>query len=68
MCAVQEDSATRQSDTDGMERKRNAKKERDNLMNQEGFDKVKDEFIQCLIYRQMWDSDRRWKTAGEVKK
>ena len=26
------------------------------------------EFIQYLIYRQMWDSDQRWNTAGEVKK
>ena len=26
------------------------------------------EFIQCLIYIHMWDSDRRCKTAGEVKR
>ena len=37
-------------------------------MNREGLDKATDEFIQCLNYRQMRGSDRRWKIAGEVKK
>ena len=68
MCAVQEAPATIQSNTYAVCRYRNSKQDRDNLMNQEGFDKVTDEFIQCLIYRQMWDSDQRWRTAGEVKK
>ena len=67
MCAVQGASATRQSKTNAMYRNHNAKKERDNMMNQEGLEKATYEFIQCLIYRQMWDSDRRWKIPGEVK-
>ena len=66
--AVQEDSATRQSNTDATDRKNNAKQERDKPVKWEGLEKTAYEFIQCLIYRQMWDSDRRWKTAGEVKK
>ena len=37
-------------------------------MKRGGLDKATYEFIQCLIYRKMWDSDRRWKKAGEVKK
>ena len=37
-------------------------------MKREGLEKAADEFIQFLIYRQMLDSDQRWKTAGEVKK
>ena len=43
-------------------------KRRDNMVKQKGLENSTDEFIQCLIYRQMWDSDRRRKTAGEVKK
>ena len=58
MCAVQEAPATRQLNIDAMYRQRNAKQERDNLVKQEGLWKATDEFIQCLIYRQMWDSDR----------
>ena len=27
-----------------------------------------DAFIQCLIYRQVWDFDQRWNSSGEVKK
>ena len=68
ICAVQEAPDTRQTNTDAMDRQRNSKQERDNLVKWEGLEKETDEFIQCLIYRQMWDSDRRWKTAGEVKK
>ena len=38
------------------------------MLKREGLEKATDEFIQYLIYRHMWDSDRRWKTSGEVKK
>ena len=68
MCAVQEAPATRQSNTDAMDRQRNSKKERDKLVKREVLEKAIDECIQCLIYRHMWDSDRLWKTAREVKK
>ena len=67
-CVVQEDPTTRHLNTNYMDRNRNAKKDRDKLVNWEVLEKATDEFIQCLIYRQVWDSDWRWKTAGEVKK
>ena len=67
MCSVQEAPATRQANTDAIEIKRNTKQESDNLVNREGLEKSTDEFIKCLIHRHMWDSDWRWKTAGEVK-
>ena len=51
-----------------MDRQRNSKQYRDDLVKREGLEKATDEFIQCIIYRQMWDSDRRWKIASEVKK
>ena len=38
------------------------------MVKQEELDKATYEFIQCLIYRQIWDSDRCWNTADEVKK
>ena len=68
MCAVQEAPYTRHSNTNTMDRQRNTKQERDKLLKQEGLEKAKYVFIQCLIYRHMWDSDRRRKTDGEVKK
>ena len=51
-----------------MGRHRNAKQERVKMVKQEVLEKATDEFIQYLIYRHMWDFDRRWKTPGEVKK
>ena len=68
MCVVQEAPSTRQPNIDVIFIHRNYKQERDKLVKREGLDKAKNEFIQCLIYIQMWDSDRRWKTTGEVKK
>ena len=68
MCEVQENPAIRQSNTDAMDRHRDPKKERYKMVKREGSEKAKDEFIQCIIYRNMQDSDWRWKTAGEVKK
>ena len=68
MCAVQEAPATRQSKTDSMNVHHNAKQDRDNLEKREGLDKAADEFIQCLIYRQMWYYNKHWKISGEVDK
>ena len=68
MCELQEAPVTRKSNKDAMDRHGNAKQERDKLVKWEGSEKATDEFIQSLIYRQMWDSDWSWKTAGEVEK
>ena len=67
MCVVQEAPAIRQLNTNAMDRQRNSKQDRDNLVKQEGLEKATDAFIQGIIYRHMWDSGRQWKTAGEVK-
>ena len=67
MCVVQEATTTRQLSTDAMDRQHNAKQERDNMVKREVLKKAKDEFIQFIIYRHVWDSDRRGKTSGEVK-
>ena len=64
---VQEYPTIKQSNTDAMDRQRNDKQEREKLVKWEGLEKATYEFIQCVIYRQMWDSDWSWKTAGEVK-
>ena len=68
ICALQEAPDTRKSTTNAMDRQLNTKQERDKLVKREGLDKATDEFIQCIIYIQMWDSDWLWKTDGEVKK
>ena len=38
------------------------------MIKKEGLEKAGNEFIECLIYRRMWDSDRWWKTAAEVRR
>ena len=68
VCAVKEAPAKRHSNTNGMDRHHNSKQERNNLVKREGLEKAAYEFIQCLIYRHMWDSVRRWNTADEVKR
>ena len=65
MCKVKEAPATRQQNTNDMDRQSNDKQDRDNLVKREVLEKATDEFIQCLIYRQLWESDWRSKTAGE---
>ena len=67
MCALQEAPDTRQSNTNDT-KKGLIKQDRNKLVKGEGFEKATYGYIQCLIYRQMWDSDWRWKTSGEVKK
>ena len=68
MCALKEAPDIGQSNTNVMGIQLNSKQDRDNLEKREGLEKATYEFIQFLIYRQMLDSDQRWKTAGEVKK
>ena len=58
ICAVQEDPATRKVNTNAMYRHRDTKQEMDNMVKQEVLENAIYEFIQCLIYVQMWDSDR----------
>ena len=36
-------------------------------MKQEGLDGAQDAYIECIIYHRMWTSERRWKTAVDVK-
>ena len=43
-------------------------KRRDIMAKRKGLERSTDEFIQYLIYRQMWDSDWRRNTADEVRK
>ena len=53
MCAVQEGSTTRQLNTDAMDKQRNSKQERVDLVKREVLEKATDEFIKCIIYRHM---------------
>ena len=44
------------------------KRERDKLVMQEGNEKMTDLMIDLLIYGQMYESDRAWKTVAAVRK
>ena len=68
MCAMEEAPATRESNNNALEKQRESKRERDELVKQGGLEKATNGYIKCLIYREMWGSDRHWKTSTAVKK
>ena len=37
------------------------------MLEEKGIWKATDEYIECLIYHQMWFSERCWKTSAEVR-
>ena len=60
--------AVRKSNSDKQERFEKKKRARDKVLMEEGRAKMTDLMIDRLIYRRMWDSERAWKTIGEVKR
>ena len=67
MTALQFAPDTRQLNNAGLERARETKRQKEELLKQLGLEKATNEYIDCLIYHKMYDSDRCWKTAAEVR-
>ena len=65
MAAMEQAPATRVTSNDALNRQREAKRQRDELVKREELEKA---FIKCLIYHRMYHSDRCWKTAAHVKR
>ena len=53
---------------DALNRQREAKRQRDELVKREGLEKASHAYIECLIYHCMYHSDRCWKTAAHVNR
>ncbi|KAL7546176.1 hypothetical protein ACHAWF_015185 [Thalassiosira exigua] len=66
MMSMEDAPATRQSNNNDLERYRKIRWEKEQLAKQQGLEHAKDEYIEALIYRKMWDSDACWKTVGDV--
>ena len=59
--------ATRESNNHAMELQRETKRMQDQLVKKEGLEKAHGEYIECLVYHRMFNSDRLWNTAKEVR-
>ena len=68
MCAMEMAPATHDNDNRELDRQREAKKAKEELIKAEGLEKASNQYIECLVYHKLWDSDRCWKTAAEVRK
>ena len=68
MYTVEEARATRVSNNDAMEKQREEKHRKAEMVKQGWLEKATDGFIHNLIYRKMWDLDRHWKIAEGVGK
>ena len=64
--AVEDAGATRQSNSDALERQRAIRKQKDELAKQKGLENANDEYMDALIYHAMYDTPVCWKTAQEV--
>ena len=68
MTSVKLAPAIRKSNNNKQTRFEEKKRERDKLVMQEGNDKMTDLMIDRLIYQQMYELDRAWKTSAAVIK
>ena len=68
MCAMEMAPETREKNNYEMERQREAKREKEELIKELGLEKASVLYIECLIYHQLWLSDRCWKTPAQVRK
>ena len=60
--------ATRDSNNHDLDLQRQAKRDTEKLIKKQGLEKASNEYIGCLIYHKLWNSDRCWKTPAEVQK
>ena len=67
MAVIEMAPATQVTNQQALERQRVAKREKEKLLKEKGMWKATDEYIECLIYHQMWISERCWKTSAKVR-
>ena len=67
MTAMERAHETRESNSRALEAQREAKRKRDELVKEESLSGATGEYIECLIYHRMWNSERCWNLAAQVK-
>ena len=58
MCAMEMAPETRETNNYEMERQRDAKREKEELIKELSLERASDLYIECIIYHQLWLSDR----------
>ena len=64
MMCMEDARATKKNDDLNRSREWRAQKEK--LAKEKGLEDAEDEFIECIIYHRMWDSEACWKTVTDV--
>ena len=64
--AMEDAPKTREHNSNAIDAQRKMRDEREEIKKQKGLENASDVYIECLIYRTMWDSEACWKTVGEV--
>ena len=57
---------TRKQNNDDLKRSREWRAKKDKVAKEKGLEDAEDEFIECIIYHRMWDSEAFWKTVTDV--
>ena len=57
---------TRIKNNDNLSRARKWISQKEEAAKDKGNEDAEDEFIECMIYPRMWDSEACWKTVAEV--
>ena len=68
MCTMEMAPETRETNNYEMEHQREAKHKKEESIKELGLEKASVLYIECLIYHQLWLSDRCWKTPAQVRK
>ena len=66
MMCMEDAPATRKLNNDDINRSREWRAKKDNVAEEKGLVDTEDEFIECIIYHRMWDSEACWKTVTDV--
>ena len=66
MMCLEDAPATRKQNNDDLKKSREWRAQKDKVAEEKGLVDAEDEFIKCIIYHRMWDSEAFWKTVTDV--
>ena len=66
MMCMEDALATRKQNNDDLNRSREWRAQKDKVAKEKGLEDAEEEFIECIIYHRMWDSEACWKTVTNV--
>ena len=66
MMCMEDAPAKRNQNNDDLNRSREWRAQNDKGAEEKGLVDTEDEFIECIIYHKMWNSEACWKTVTDV--